>query len=133
MTVTLHSAVRPDLAASVIRYSGIANGDVVTYDGSGAVAAVADRPMGVVVGDIPATNPQARFPVAVTGDLIFDDGLASQTVGDLVYSDGDGTYSTSAPAAAAGTLKWILGTIKSSDADGSVIELDIQALEDGAA
>lgn len=133
MTVTLRSVQRPALAASVTRYTGIANGDVPKYDGSGLVAAVADRPLGIVVGDIPATNPMARFAVAVDGDCVYDDALASQTVGALIYSDGDGTYSAVAPTAAAGTLKWILGTVKNSDANGTEIELNIQALEDGAA
>lgn len=133
MAVSLRSPVRPIGATSVIRYASIAAGDVPKYDGSGLVAAVADRPLGIVVGDVPATNPMARFAVAVSGDLVFDDALASQTVGALIYSDGDGTYSAVAPTAAAGTLKWILGTVKSSDANGTEIELAIQALEDGAA
>ncbi len=128
MAVSLRSPVRPAHAASVIRYAGIASGDVVAVSGD-KVDAIGDKPLGIVVGEIPATNPQARFPLAVEGDIIFDDALASQTTGALVFSDGDGTYSTTEPAGAAGTQVWAIGHIEESDADGTAIRLDFQLYE----
>lgn len=133
MTVTLRSAQRPELAKSVTAYSGIANGDVVTADGSGVVASVGARPLGIVVGDIPTTNPPNRFPLAVSGDVIYDDALVSQTDGATVYSDGDGTYSTTEPNAGVGAVRWEIGFIRDSDANGTTIELAFQATEDADA
>lgn len=136
MTVTLvsESGNRPQGAKVVSSgVSSLANGSVVGSDGDALVATVAERPGGVMVDAILTDNPPRFYRLAVSGDLIHDDALTSQTEGALIWSDGDGTYSTTQPTAgAADTLRWMLGYITSSDANGTYIRLDIQVNTDGA-
>jgi hypothetical protein len=136
MTVRLvtPTGIRPHDAKVV--NSGVAslvNGAVIDTDGDALVAAVADRPGGIMVDAIPTDNPPRFYRLAVSGDVIHDDALTSQTEGAIIWSDGDGTYSVTKPTAgAADTLRWMLGYIMSSDALGTYIRLDIQVNTDGA-
>lgn len=136
MTVRLvtPTGIRPHSAKVVNSgVSGVVNGAVIDTDGDALVAAVADRPGGIMVDAVPTDNPPRFYRLAVTGDVIFDTALTSQTEGAIIWSDGDGTYSTTKPTAgAADTLRWMLGYITSSDASGSYIAVDIQVNTDGA-
>lgn len=125
---------RPHLAKVVAStVSGAVNGVLIAADRDALVAAVAEKPAGLVVDDVPTDNPPKFLRLAVTGDVVFDTALTSQTIGAEIWSDGDGTYSTTKPTAgAADTLRWLVGTITDSSAAGSHIELDIQVNTDGA-
>lgn len=107
----------------------VANGKVVASDRDALVASDAEAPAGIVVDAVPTDNPPKFLRLAVSGDTIHDDGLTSQTIGVPIWSDGDGTYSVTDPAPAAGTFAWKLGIITDSDADGTTIELDFQIVE----
>lgn len=112
-------------------YSGIAAGDLTKEDAK--VAAIGDAPVGFVIDEIRTDNPPRMVDVHGTGAII--SGLISAgTVGSLVYSDGDGTISTSVPAGAAGTKVYIVGTII-GDEDAStsdIVEINIYAIQKGA-
>lgn len=130
MVVRCISPQRPQVAAVVESYSGIANGDVVsTASTPGKVAAATTRPRGIMVDAVPATNPPTFYRLAVTGDWVEDTGLTSQTEGAIVYSDGDGTYSTTRPTGgSAGDIAWALGFVRESDTSKTIIEMDIQPI-----
>jgi hypothetical protein len=136
MTVRLvtPTGIRPVLAKVVnSAVSNVVNGAVIDSDGDALVAAVADRPGGIMVDAVPTDGKPRFYRLAVSGDVIHDDALTSQTEGAIVWSDGDGTYSVTKPTAgAADTLRWMLGYITASDAGGSYIALDIQVNTDGA-
>ena len=136
MTVRLvtPTGIRP-LDAKVVNsaVSNVANGVVIDTDGDALIAAVADRPGGIVVDAIPTDGKPRFYRLATSGDMIHDDALTSQTEGVLIWSDGDGTYSVTKPTAgAADTMRWTLGYITSSDALGTYIRLDILPNTDGA-
>lgn len=134
MVVRLRSALRPHNALSTERYTGIANGDVVdTTQTPQKVAAAANRPKGIVVDAIPTDNPPQMVRLAVSGDIIEDTGLTSQTEGALIWSDGDGTYSVTQPAAAGSNKNWSLGYVKHSDATSTIIYLDFQLVQEDTA
>lgn len=125
---------RPHLAKVVASgVSGAVNGVVIASDRDALVATVAEAPAGIVVDDVPTDLPPKFLRLAVSGDVIFDSALTSQTIGVPVWSDGDGTYSVTKPVAgAADTQRWMLGIITDSDATGSVIELNFTINTDGA-
>lgn len=106
------------------RYSGAAAGDLAKVDAK--VAAVTDRPLGFIIDEIRTDNPPAMVDLHGTGAII--DGLISAgTVGAPVYSDGDGTISTTQPAGSC----YIVGHIY-PDEDGStstIVEINIQRVE----
>ncbi len=130
MTVRLvtPTGIRPKLAKVVnSAVSGVVNGAVIESDGDSLVATVPDRPGGIMVDAVPTDGKPRFYRLAVTGDVVHDDGLTSQTEGAVIWSDGDGTYSTTKPTAgAADTTRWMLGYITASDANGSYIAVDIQ-------
>lgn len=136
MTVTLvtPTGIRPHDAKVVnSAVANVVNGAVIDTDGDALVAAVADRPGGVMVDAVPTDGKPRFYRLAVSGDVIHDDALTSQTEGAIIWSDGDGTYSVTKPTAgAADTIRWMLGYIMSSDALGTYIRLDIQINTDGA-
>jgi len=121
--------MRPLNAKVVSSGVTLANGDVIAADRDAKVAARTERPAGIMVDAEPTDNPPRFYRLAVSGDTIYDTGLTSQTIGAEIWSDGDGTYSTTRPTAgSAGDMAWLLGHITDSDANGSYIELDIQAV-----
>jgi len=121
---------RPHLAKVVASdVTNVANGKVVASDGDALVASDAERPLGIVVDSVPTDNPPKFLRLAVSGDVIEDTGLTSQTIGVPIWSDGDGTYSVTDPAPSAGTFAWSLGYIVDSDATKTTIELDFQMVE----
>jgi hypothetical protein len=70
---------------------------------------VGDMPAGIVMDDAPTDNPPLMCDLASQGCWVEDTDLNMNVETDLVYSDGDGTYSTAEPAGAAGTKVWVLG------------------------
>ncbi len=136
MTVRLvtPTGIRP-VQARVVNsaVAAVVNGIVVATDADAIVAAVDERPAGIMVDAVPTDNPPRFYRLAVTGDTIFDTALTSQTEGAIIWSDGDGTYSVTKPTAgAADSIRWMLGYITASDATGSYIAVDIQINTDGA-
>lgn len=71
--------------------------------------AVGDMPAGIVMDDKPTDSPPLMCDLASVGCWVEDTSLNMNVETDLVYSDGDGTWSTAEPAGAAGTKVWVLG------------------------
>lgn len=117
-----------------VDYSGVAAGDVVATDKT-KVSSVDDRPLGLVIDDVPSDNPPKLKEVYGNGTIFEDTSFSGGSDGDLIYSDGDGTYSTTEPGSE-GSLVWTLGVIREADTvssgTGAQIEIDIQAYELGA-
>lgn len=136
MTVRLvtPTGIRP-LRAKVVNsaVTDIANGAVVASDGDALVATVPERPGGIMCDHVPTDHKPRFYRIAVTGDVIHDDALTSQAEGELVWSDGDGTYSLTKPTGgAADTIRWIVGYTMLSNADGTYIFIEILPNTDGA-
>lgn len=110
-------------------------GLVVDMDGT-AVDAAGDRPYGIVLDDIPTDVPPDMLTLYGEGTEFEDDTMDGVTIGNPVYSDGDGTYSVTEPSGAAGTRVWILGHVKAIDTVstdvGCIIELEPDFYEKGA-
>ena len=134
MTVRLVTPTgrRPQTAKVVnSAVASIANGKVVKFDGDALVGALSDTPGGIMCDAVPTDNPPRFYRLAVSGDVIFDTALTSVAEGTLIWQQADGTYSTTKPTAgAADSLRWILGKVQSSDANGSYIELHFMANTD---
>jgi hypothetical protein len=119
---------------AVPRYSGAAAGDLVGMDNA-KINAVADPIKGIIVDAVPTENPPSMLKLAGVGCVIEDTVMDGVAAGNLVWSDGDGTYSIVAPTAgAAGTLRNILGVVRRIDTQGTdagcEIELTLQVNTD---
>lgn len=79
----------------------LVRGDLAAFDGT-IIAALGEVPLGIVMDDAATDDPLAMVDLYGEGSIIEDTGL-SLAVDDLVYSDGDGTFSDTEPAGAAGT------------------------------
>lgn len=112
------------------RYTGAAAGDLVKTDAK--VAAATDKPLGFLVDDIRTTNPPDMLDAHGDGAIIDLTGiLTAGAVGATVYSDGDGTVSTTQPSG----VCYIVGHIY-GDEDGStscLLEVGIAKVIDQAA
>lgn len=120
---------------SIERYSGAAAGDLVDYDNN-KVDAIADPPKGFLVDDLTTDNPPLMLNVYGEGSHIDLSGvLTAGAVGALIYSDGDGTVSSTEPAGAAGTQVWVVGFIIGDEDAGTstILEVRMQLYEKGAA
>lgn len=111
---------------SIPRYAGAAAGDLVSADGA-KVDAIGDTLLGMLVDEVPATNPPEMLDVYGEGSIVEDDALA-MTKGGLVYSDGDGTWSQTEPAGAAGTTVAVMGVALSA----TEVEMRLYTYEKGA-
>lgn len=102
------------------RYSGAAAGDLAKEDAK--VAASTDFPRGFVVDDVPTTNPPEILNLYGDGSIIDITGAtgapAAQNVGVVLWSDGDGTISTTKPTPGIGSMRYKVGTIV-GDENGS--------------
>ena len=121
---------------AIPRYSGAAAGDLVGDDNA-KVNAVADPVKGIVVDAIPTDVPPVMLKLAGRGCVIEDTVMDGVAAGTLVWSDGDGTYSTTKPTAgAADTLRVLMGVVRRFDTQaadtGCEIELLFQVNTDAA-
>lgn len=123
MTLTLLKAGE---VVGVAKTSESARGVIVTFDGT-KPDAVGDAPAGILMDDVPTNTPHLEMNAYGIGSVIDDSGLTLADT-DLVYSDGDGTYSASEPAGAAGTKVWVFGVPTSATA----FRVNIFSYEKGA-
>lgn len=86
----------------------LTRGQVATHAGV-VPNAVGDMPAGIVMDDKPAEQPPLMCDLAAGQCILEDTDLNMNVETDLLFSDGDGTYSTSEPAGASGTRVWVLG------------------------
>lgn len=105
----------------------LTRGQVSTHAGV-VPNAVGDMPAGVVMDDKPTDNAPLMCDLASQGCWVEDTALNMNVETDIVYSDGDGTYSTTEPAGAAGTKVWVLGVPIAP----TIFRLDIRSYEKGA-
>jgi hypothetical protein len=113
----------------------LATGVLVAHDGL-IVGAITDPVMGIVVDSVPTAGAPYLLRIAGKGAIIEDTVLDGVADGSLVYSDGDGTYSLTEPAGAAGTLVTIFGVVRRIDTQaagtGCEIEITLDQYEKGA-
>src|SRR3990167_7186953 len=79
----------------------LTRGQVSTFKGV-VPADVNDAPYGIVMDDALTDSPLALVDIYGEGSIIEDSALTLDE-NSLIFSDGDGTYSTTIPAGAAGT------------------------------
>ncbi len=112
----------------------LTHGLLVDYDGT-VVDAVADPVLGIVVDGIVTNGPPYLLRIAGTETVFEDTVMDGVAIGTLVWSDGDGTYSVTAPTVAAGAMKVIFGIVRKIDTQatdvGCEIEIVNQLVEDG--
>lgn len=135
MAILLIDDYRGEIAA-IPRYAGAAAGDCVGADNA-KVDAIADPVKGIIVDAVPTNAPPAMLKLAGRGCFIEDTVMDGVAPGTLVYSDGDGTYSVTEPAGAAGTAVCQVGIVRRIDTrgvdTGCDIELTLITGEKGAA
>lgn len=108
------------------RYAGAAAGDLVGMDNA-KVNAVADMVKGIIVDAVPTDTPPAMLKLAGKGCLIEDTVMDGVAPGTLVWSDGDGTYSSVQPTAgAADTQRCLMGVVRRIDTRGVDTGCDIE-------
>lgn len=109
-------------------------GDLVAQDGT-IIDAAAERPMGIIADEEPSENAPEMVDAYGDGTLFEDDALdtTSISVDDIIWSDGDGTYSATDPAPAAGSHAWAVGVVREVSTEstdtGAVIEIRPQLIE----
>lgn len=112
----------------------LSEGDLVGQDGT-IIDAAAERPMGIIADPEPSENPPEMVDAHGEGTIIEDDAFDGVAVDTIVWSDGDGTYSTTDPAPVAGAHAWALGVVREIDTQGTdtgaVIEIRPQLIEGG--
>lgn len=109
-------------------------GDLVSQDGT-IIDGAAERPMGVIADEEPPENAPEMTEAYGEGTLFEDTALdtSSISVDDIIFSDGDGTYSTTDPAPATGSNAWAVGVVREvstrSTDTGAEIEFIPQLIE----
>lgn len=101
-------------------------GSFVEADGS-VVDTVDEIGLGVVIDEAPDVNPPEMTDAYGEGSIL-EDTTASYTIGQEVYSDGDGTLSQTQPAGAAGTEIVVVGKAISA----TEFHVGIYTMEKGA-
>jgi hypothetical protein len=104
----------------------LARGDLASHKGA-VMADVNDAPFGILLDTVSTDDPNLMVDLYGEGSVI-DDSTLTLDENSLVYSDGDGTWSTSKPAGAAGTKIWVIGHPFSATA----FTMHIYSIEKGA-
>lgn len=105
----------------------LANDEIILMSDGTVPTAVADIPLGVMVDTRPSDNPPDQGTVYGDGSII-EDLSASFTVDELVWHDGDGTWSQTKPGSSAGNQIVKMGVAITS----TKVLIDIEAYERGA-
>lgn len=121
---------------AIPRYSGAAAGDLVGIDNA-KINAATDPIKGIIVDAVPTDVPPVMLKLAGRGCFIEDTVLDGVAPGTLIWSDGDGTYSSTQPTAAAGTKSNLFAIVRRIDTRGTDtgchLEIVNQIVEDGTA
>lgn len=98
---------------TVDNYSGAAAGDWIEARDVSKVDSVLDPPVCVIV-EAPSTEFPQQTLLGLGNGALLDLGtnVTAGTPGTVMYSDGDGTISSTKPTSSAGAVVWMVGVLQ---------------------